>query len=507
MLGTFDLDASAFSRAAQLLDPQRSIYYDDPVAWIHDFIKFKDHEGLTDYQEEILGALPIKRRVAVRGPHGLGKTAMEALATLWFAETREAAGDDWKVPTLASVWRQLDKFLWPEIHKWARRIDWDKLARQPWRDSRDLLDLNLKLTYGSAFALASDTPESLEGAHADHILYVFDESKAIPAGVFDAAEGAFSGSGSDTVLEALALVVSTPGEPSGRFADIHLNRPGTEDWWTRHVTVDEAIAAGRISRDWVEARGRQWGRTSSIYMNRVLGEFAKQSEDSTIPLAWVELAVERWKTYMDDIKQGVQQLPPLNKIGLDVARSGEDHTVLAARHDRIITEVNRWSLASTMKTARNAMNYLRTHGHTYAAVDVIGIGAGVVDKMREDGYEIDAFNGSEKSLLTDVSGEIGFANRRAAAWWTMRELLDPINGAEICLPDDDMLIGDLVAPKWMMTKSGRIQIEDKKEVKRRIGRSPDTGDAVVLAFCPEEPVEWESEEVVYYDEPVTISPY
>jgi len=273
------------------------------------------------------------------------------------------------------------------------------------------------------------------------------------------------------------------------------------------VTLDEAIAAGRISRDWAEQRKKQWGETSSIYQNRVLGEFAKQSEDSVIPLSWVEQAVERWKVYMGEVEAGTETLPPLNKIGLDVARSGEDATVLAARHDRIITEVRRWSLASTMKTARNAMNYLNKFNHNYACIDVIGIGAGVVDYMRENGFNIDAFNGSEKSVHTDVSGEIEFANRRAASWWTMRELLDPINGAEIMLPDDDMLIGDLVAPKWHMTRGGRIQIEDKKEVKKRIGRSPDTGDAVVLAYCPEEPAEWETNEVVYYDEPVVISPY
>lgn len=492
----------SYSKAAQLLDPRKSIYYDDPVAWIYDFIKFRPNEGLTEYQEEILSELPRKKKVSVRGPHGLGKTAMESFATIWFASEREAAGDDWKVPTLASVWRQLEKFLWPEIHKWARRIDWDKLAQRPWRDSKDLLDLNLKLTYGSAFALASDTPESLEGAHADHLLYVFDEAKAIPATVFDAAEGAFSGSGDDTILEALALVVSTPGEPSGRFADIHLHRAGMEDWWVRHVTVDEAIRAGRISEQWVEARARQWGRTSSIFMNRVLGEFAKQSEDSVIPLAWVEQAVERWKALRDDPEF---TLSPLDKLGIDVARTGEDKTVFAPRHGAMVPELLEYSLQSTMVTAIRAEEYLQTNRAYSATVDVIGVGAGVVDRLREDDYVVDAFNGSEKSVLTDVSGEIGFLNRRAAAWWTMRELLDPANGLEVALPDDDGLIGDLVAPKWKITSGGKIQVESKDDIKKRIGRSPDKGDAVVLAFCPPEPTEWVHEEVIVYDEPVTIS--
>jgi len=235
-----------------------------------------------------------------------------------------------------------------------------------------------------------------------------------------------------------------------------------------------------------------------------MGEFAKQSEDSVIPLNWVEMAIERWKAW----KEAGGELKHLNKIGLDVAREGEDQTVLAARwDDRIIGEIRRWSLTSTMRTARNAINYLNTNKRDYAAVDVIGIGAGVVDRMREEGFEVDAFNGSEKSLHTDVSGELYFLNRRACSWWTMRELLDPANGAEILLPDDEQMIGDLIAPKWTITPSGKIKIEDKKEVKKRIGRSPDTGDAVVLAFCPEEPDTADTEEVVIYDERVVISQF
>ena len=100
--------------------------------------------------------------MAVRGPHGLGKTALAAIGVLWFATTRDIAGVDWKVPTTASAWRQLQKFLWPEIHKWARRIDWNKVGRDPFgRD--ELLKLSLNLRTGEAFALASDEPSRARG--------------------------------------------------------------------------------------------------------------------------------------------------------------------------------------------------------------------------------------------------------------------------------------------------------------------------------------------------------
>jgi hypothetical protein len=217
----------------------------------------------------------------------------------------------------------------------------------------------------------------------------------------------------------------------------------------------------------------------------------------------VEEAIERWKV----VYETNTTIPPLDKLGVDVARSGEDKTVFAPRHGRVVAELRRYALADTMATAGRVKKYLDRAKHGNASIDVIGVGAGVVDRLREQGYPVEAFNGSEKTDLRDVSGELEFLNRRAASWWTLRELLDPINEMDICLPDDDYLIGDLVAPKWSETSSGKIKVESKDDVKKRIGRSPDSGDAVVLAFAPPEPFEEDTEEVVYYDERVDISPF
>ncbi len=180
-------------------------------------LRWTPDEGPSDYQLEILRAVSEHRRGCVRGPHGLGKSAMAAWIVLWFALTRD--GQDWKVVTTASVWRQLSVYLWPEIHKWSRRIRWDVVGREPFT-ADELLLLQLKLVTGSANAVASDNHESIEGAHADQILYVFDESKAIPAAIFDAAEGAFSSG------VAYAVAISTPGEPAGRFFEIQTRKPG-----------------------------------------------------------------------------------------------------------------------------------------------------------------------------------------------------------------------------------------------------------------------------------------
>jgi hypothetical protein len=117
-----------------------------------------------------------------------------------------------------------------------------------------------------------------------------------------------------------------------------------------------------------------------------------------------------------------------------------------------------------------------------AIVDVIGIGAGVVDRLREQHFNVLAFNASERPTSRDRSGELAFLNRRAEGWWHLRDLLDPAYGAVIALPDDDELIGDLCAPKWRINSTGRVQVEAKDEIRKRLGRSTDCGDAVVMAF-------------------------
>ena len=511
------LDDPAWAAALNDLDPDPgplARYHNDPVAFVTDCIDWTGLQGPTPYQTDALASLVDHNRVSVRGPHGLGKTAEKAWAIWWFSLTRDAAGEDWKIPTTASVWRQLKQYLWPEVHKWAKRIRWDVIDRDPVVEGRELLDMSLKLRHGEAFAVASSDPAKIEGAHADQVLYIFDEAKIVPADTFDAAEGAFSGAGDDTTNEAYALASSTPGPPNGRFYDIHRRAPGYEDWHVIAVTLDQVIAAGRVSRQWADQRRRQWGAKSAVYLNRVEGKFAASDEDSVIPLEWVELANERWTDLhpgcqiVDDRVMHTDGCEPgrgLDAVGVDVARSGKDRTVQALRYGPEIRELRRSPRQDTMATVGEIEGTLRGAGQGLPIVDVIGIGAGVVDRLRERGIPTVGFNASEGTQLLDRSGELGFTNKRSAAWWTVRELLDPASGVPVALPPDDLLTGDLTAPTWRVLSGGRIQVERKDDIRKRIGRSTDDGDAVVQAFWVE-PDEVE-EGIVEYYEPVHISRY
>lgn len=461
--------------ASKLLEmdaDRRLPWHDDPAGFARECIDWPAEAALASYQAGILASLATDGRVAVRSLHGAGKTTTTALAVLWWAITRDAAGINWKVLTTAGSHRQLNRYLWPEIHLWSRRLRWDVIGRASFDPRRELLTTTLRLDHGEAFTAASDDPELLEGAHASSLLIVLDEAKAIPAGVWDAIEGALSTPG-----ETLALATSTPGAPSGRFYEIHQRRPGLTEWRTVHVTLEDAVAAGRVSEKWAKARALQWGEQSAVYRNRVLGEFAESDEDGVIPLSWVEAAVERWQAWRDagGIIEGLGR--PV--LGVDVGRGG-DKSVIAKLRGSLVELVERHTVADTMALTGHVMRHAAEPG-ALTVVDVIGIGSGPVDRLREQHVSVDAFNASSRSDARDRAGSLGFLNRRAAAWWHLRELLDPAFGATLELPDDDELIGDLCAPRWVVNSSGRIQVEAKDEIRKRLGRSPDVGDAVVMA--------------------------
>jgi hypothetical protein len=445
-------------------------WWASPAAWAADCLSAVD---LAPYQREVLDALPVQRRVALRGPHGLGKTMQGSILVNWFAITRELRGVEWKVITTASVWRQLEVYLWPEIRKWAREIDFEKVGRAPFRPGVELLDLRLKLTHGAATPVASNQPERIEGAHARELLYLLDEAKIIPPETWDAIEGAFSNAGPDTRDNAYAFAMSTPGPPSGRFYDIHRRAPGYEDWWVRHVKLEEAIAAGRISRRWAEQRRLQWGAESAIFHNRVLGEFHASDEEAVIPLSWLEAAIERW--YDWDRAGRPSPGGPL-WTGVDVGRGG-DESVLAAREGDVIT------LAAHRRRDTMSTVAMVQERDGRAIIDVIGLGAGVYDRLRELGARPLAYTGSAGAPhWRDRSGKLGATNTRSAAYYNLRELLDPNFAPTLALPPDDLMISDLTTPRWEITSGipPKIKVEPKDKVVERLGRSPDRGDAVVM---------------------------
>lgn len=466
----------------------KRIYREDRVAFVHDCFKWLPGRKPTEYQIEGLAALDSGvNRFAFQSLHGIGKTAFMSWVTLHFSLTRD--GEDWKGIATASAWRQLQLYYFPEVRKWARAIEWAKVGRGSFNERTELQKLNLTLSTGAFSCAASDNPGMIEGAHADALAYLFDEAKLVPAAVFDAAEGAFSNAGAEGAT-AFAVAASTPGAPSGRFYDICRHSPGLEDWVVRRVTLQDGIKAGRISPVWADNMRKLWGEDSPIYKNKVLGEFAAQDETSVIPLAWVEAANDR---YRDLESQGgllPESLPRLTAVGVDVGDGGGDMTVLAPRYGDIIHNMQAWPSRANeqIATARKIGSIINLSEATdaQAIVDGIGVGSGVVSSLQDSKYVTVSFIASAGTDAKDVSGNFGFLNLRAFAWWNMRELLNPENGGNIALPPDASLTGELTSPRWQEVAGAKIKIESKEDIrKRNEGRSTDYADAVIMAFAKE----------------------
>ena len=211
------------------------------------------------------------------------------------------------------------------------------------------------------------------------------------------------------------------------------------------------------------------------------GDFSAIQEDQpqqVIQAAWVRLAQQRWEA-MD--KPNI----PLRAVGVDVARGGEDQTVISKRWGNWYAPLIKYRGIET-KTGNDVAavvveNMLDTEKGAQIVLDLAGVGSSPYDILVSHSFRVDGFIGASASELTDKSQLLSFANRRAEAWWKFAEALNPDSGEEIALPPDPELMEDLTSVRWKLTTRG-IQIEDKEEIKNRIGHSPDCGDSVVMNY-------------------------
>ncbi len=193
-----------------------------------------------------------------------------------------------------------------------------------------------------------------------------------------------------------------------------------------------------------------------------------------IPTAWIKAAQARWT------KQ--QPNDSLLSVGVDVARGGKDKTVIARLYGAWFAPLDKYPGSSTPDgptVAALVLPYADAIRGLF--VDVIGVGGAVYDALKGNA-RVAGVNFAEGAPMDrDKTGKLKFRNVRAMAYWRLREALDPISGDNLALPPDAELEADLKAPKWSLTTGG-ILIESKEDIQDRIGRSPDSGDAVALAY-------------------------
>lgn len=423
--------------------------------------------GPAIFAQEALGAKPTPqqleggealvkyRKISIRSGHGTGKSAFMAWTVIWFVVCYYPT----KVPCTAPTGHQLSDILWAEIALWHRKLKerLPELADQfEWGSEKYFMKSAPRESFAVARTARPENPEALQGFHSENLLFVIDEASGVPEPVFQVAEGALSTDGCYVVMAA------NPTRESGYFFDSHHKMRAR--WGALHW---DGELSPLVSREYVEDMRLKYGILSPIYQVRVKGNFAPAA-DGIISLALCEDAKNRdVKGYGDEI------------WGVDVARFGDDATALAKRRGNALTERTReYYGKDTMQTAGIVKNEYDNAKVKPAAIhiDVIGIGAGVVDRCKEMGLPVRGINVAESPSVSDL-----YSRLRDELWFKGREWFEA-RDCKLC--DDDDLIAELTTPKYSILSNGLIKVESKDEMKKRGIASPNRADAFLLTFAP-----------------------
>lgn len=443
----------------------------DPVEWC----RKKSGIELWSKQREIAYSVQNNRRTAVKSGHGVGKSFVVSQLAAWWIDTHPP--DDTIVISTAPSSRQVSAIMWEEIRKIHRRA---KLPGEVQRSDRWLIN-DIEVGFGRK---PQDYDQhAFQGIHRKYVLVIIDEACGIAEWLWIAANALITGE------HCRIVAIGNPDDPTSHFERVC--RPGS-GWNVIKVSVFDSpnFTGEPVSEDarvkltndqWVEDMRKDVGEGTPTWTAKVLGEFPEIDEFSTIPLGWIYRAQERWQEWSDCGRR----LPDARfVVGADVARYGGDKTSFAHRVGDIFTRVDIFPGGDTENTADRLIGELDNSpvGNSgTAAIDTNGVGAGVFDKLRRRGYSAVPINFANRTSRKDRSGQIEFYNIRAAAYWKLREDLDPTRNPTLALPPDEKLAGDLSTPRWKTMAGGKLIIESKDDVRKRIGRSPDRGDAVVLA--------------------------
>lgn len=431
-------------------------YWDDPVGFVRNVLEAEP----TPDQEDLLYAVARgDRRISIRAGHGVGKSTGCSWVMLWHMLTRSPQKTVCTAPTAG----QLFDALFAELKRWINKLpDYLRSQLEVFSD-RVTLAGSPESSFISARTSSADKPEALAGIHSRHVLLICDEASAIPEAVYESAAGSMSGHAAITIL------IGNPTRNSGLFFRTHHDL--APEWTTLHWS---SLNNPFVSRKFVDQIAATYGEESNAYRVRVLGEFALRDDDVLIPAELVDAAMSR-----DMVPDPAAPMI----YGLDVARFGDDRSVLCKRQGDYILGFKTWRNLDLMSLTGAVVNELDGDGvHPKGTtktheilVDSIGLGAGVADRLREQGFNVRDVNVAESAALNPKANRL-----RDDLWMACRDWLR----ARACkLPPDAELRQELVSPTYKFTSNGKLQVEAKSEMKKRGLKSPDMADALCLTFA------------------------
>lgn len=496
-------------------------------------------------QLEIVQSVMNNRVTTVRSCHAAGKSFTAACTAIWFL----MAYPESIVVTTAPTWRQVKDILWREV---ATRFAKAKIPLAPKEPTATGLNIS---TNWYAVGLSTKDPDKFQGYHADsgHLLAITDEAAGMEEPIFEAIDAIL------TSEKCRLLMIGNPTSSSGTFRDSHkpaypANKIKISAFDTPNFTANgirneddligaidnkkelKIVADYLISPIWVYERIKKWRIGSPMYSSRVIAEFPDTSENTLIPLSWIESAcsderlekilglnlsypkdgmpdqdIEKLEKQNDDIRKSAlaEYIKNQNTIqGVDVARFGSDSTVIQPRWGKIVGYASTYHKEDTMQTAGRVWSRLKNLPTESAQIDVIGLGAGVVDRLMELQAEQKAKNIQQWTRIIPVNVSLGaseqpkmseqmeYANRRAELYWKLKDMFE--DGDIYLMPDEfgkppEDLMDELSSIEYKFM-GNKIYIEEKKDMKKRLnGKSPDRADALMLTLENADVTRWDND--------------
>lgn len=401
-------------------------------------------------------------RMAVSSGRGIGKSALVSWICIWMLTTRIGSS----TIVSANSESQLRSITWAEITKWlsmAINSHWFEVSAtrvMPAKWLTELVERDLKMGtryWGAEGRLwSAENPDAYAGVHNfAGVLLVFDEASGIDDSIWSVAAGFFT----ENTPNRFWLAFSNPRRNSGYFYEtFHSKR----DFWN-NKTVDARTVEGTDKNVYQQIIDEYGADSSQAYVE-VYGQFPSASDDQFIPAHIVDEAMERDR-YKDETAPIV--------IGVDPARFGSDSTVIAVRQGRDIISIKKYKGDDTMETVGRIIEAIEEYKPALVNIDEGGLGAGVVDRLKEQRYKIRGVNFANKA-----KNPMMYGNKRAEMWGDMRDWLKTAS-----IPKDRYLKSDMISPLMKPDSKGAIFLESKKDMKARGLASPDAADAIALTFA------------------------
>ena len=438
-------------------------YKNRPLAFVKEILH--DAGRPYDKQEDILNALARHNRVAVAACNASGKDWTAARAILWWLHTRPRA----KVVVTGATLKQIKDIVWHELRV-ALNAAGDRLPGKLTATRYTVDDDRF------ALAVSSNSQHNFQGFHSADLLVVVTEAQGVKQAYFEALKRLHP-----KKMLLLGNPLSHEGElyeshhaKSDLYHQIKISALDSPNFRRKRFHVP-----GLVTPADVEERRRDWGDDSPLYIASVLGQFPDALEDSLTTRVHVDRAVARWKTSPPSPQEGggssAAGARGEIRMGVDVARYGADEPVLCIRRGpRVERLIPLKRGTDTMQVADEVKAWADELRIPAVFVDEAGVGGGVVDRLGVIGvpvYGVDAGGRARRPSQ--------FADLRAEIFWEVARLL---REDAIDLPDDPVLISQLLALRYEISSAGRIRLESKTRLKKRGIPSPDRADALALAF-------------------------